>query len=186
MKHHLVRATQNALMNYEELSTITAKIEAILNSRPIIPLSDDPKDLEMLTNGHILIGRPLIAMPQRNIVDVPISRLKRWDMLVRSQQRFWDQWSQEYLHQLQARTKNFKQTTPISIGQVVLVEKEDFPPYQWPLGRITDIFPGKDGVTRVASIKTINGIIERPALKLAILPIIDNDHSPSRRMLKAL
>lgn len=98
MKHHLVRATQNALMNYEELSTITAKIEAILNSRPIIQLSDDPKDLGMLTNGHILIGRPLIAMPQRNIVDVPMSRLKRWDTIVHAQQRFWYQWSQEYLH----------------------------------------------------------------------------------------
>ncbi|XP_055908989.1 uncharacterized protein LOC129943507 [Eupeodes corollae] len=38
-KYHFIRVAANAILNYEELTTLTAQIEAILNSRPITPLS---------------------------------------------------------------------------------------------------------------------------------------------------
>lgn len=134
-KYHLNRITQNANLTFEELYTFICKIEAVLNSRPITPISSDPNDLQVLTNGHILIGRPLIAMPQRDVLDRATQRLQRWDRIVQMQQQFWKRWSRDYLHQLQVRTKNYKSTTSVKIGQIVLLQVDNSPPLHWPIGR---------------------------------------------------
>lgn len=47
----------------EELTTILCRIEAILNSRPLTPISSSPLDLDYLSPGHFLIGQPLLAVP---------------------------------------------------------------------------------------------------------------------------
>lgn len=51
VKFHLRRILGNALLNYEEMYTLLAQIEACLNSRPLTPLASDPNDLVALTPG---------------------------------------------------------------------------------------------------------------------------------------
>ncbi|KAM8701285.1 hypothetical protein ACLKA7_007651, partial [Drosophila subpalustris] len=53
------------LLTAEELQTTLVAVEAVLNSRPIGALSDDPSDGEALTPGHALIGGPLTATSRR-------------------------------------------------------------------------------------------------------------------------
>lgn len=43
-------------------------------------------------------------------------------------------------------------------------------PLQWPIGRIVEIFPDKDGVVRVVAVKTRTGRFKRPVVKVCPLP----------------
>ncbi|GFW08176.1 integrase catalytic domain-containing protein [Trichonephila clavipes] len=55
MKRILLRVAKSAIMNFEELTTLVTQIEAVLNSRPLSPLSSDPNDLNPLTNLILLL-----------------------------------------------------------------------------------------------------------------------------------
>ena len=77
LKHHLRRSMNGQIFTFEELSTLTAQIETVLNSRPLCMLDDSP-DSNYLTPGHFLIGR---SFPVHDFVDVPLNRLNRWQRL---------------------------------------------------------------------------------------------------------
>ncbi|GFX72873.1 integrase catalytic domain-containing protein [Trichonephila clavipes] len=47
MKRILLRVAKSAIMNFEELTTLMAQIEAVLNSRPLSPLSSTPMILTL-------------------------------------------------------------------------------------------------------------------------------------------
>lgn len=74
MKSLFVRIIGVHTLTYEELGTVVCRIESVLNSRPLTPLSFDPGDLESLTLGHFLTGQPLLCVPEPNFLDTP-SRL---------------------------------------------------------------------------------------------------------------
>ncbi|KAK2578264.1 hypothetical protein KPH14_000887 [Odynerus spinipes] len=169
-KHHLRRTIGDQRLTYEEFLTICTQVEAILNSRPLVAPSSDPTDLEALTPGHFLIGRPLTAVPEHDFSPVPLTRLSRWQLLQRIQQDFWKRWSREYLHTLQQRTKWLEPSSPVSPGLLVLIKEDHLPPQRWLIGRIIALFPGPDGVARVADVRTSSGTLRRPLCKLCPLP----------------
>lgn len=80
----------------DELTTLFCQIEAIFNSRPLQAICNDATDYTALTPRHILVGRPLLALPEQQIMDVPLNRLSRWDVIQQLQQRFWKRLSSEY------------------------------------------------------------------------------------------
>jgi hypothetical protein len=145
-------------------------VEAALNSRPLVPVSSDPNDLECLTPGHFLIGRPLLAIPESNVSDAQRSVQTRWKLIQQSFRSFWRRWSQEYLNTLQAHEKWVKSGDNLKVGTMVVVKTGDAPPLSWPLGRIVEVYPGTDQIVRVAKVLTSQGVFTRPVVKLVPLP----------------
>ncbi|XP_036146036.1 uncharacterized protein LOC118646691 [Monomorium pharaonis] len=170
-KHHLKRVAGNAILTYEELYTLLVQIEAILNSRPLTPMSSDPNDLAPLTPAHFLVGRSLTSPADPTLTDVPESRLSRWQLIQSLQQHFWKRWSKEYISELQQHAIKTKLTDPIVEGAMVLIKDDNLPSLKWRLGRVVTIHPGKDNVARVTTIKTSTGVTRIATAKLCPLPI---------------
>ena len=105
MKHHLRRIMGSRHLTVEEFSTLLCRVEGIMNSRPLTPISNDPSDVEVLTPGHFLIGWPLVALPHPDLTDLNEQRLDRWQKVEVMTQHLWKAWSRDYLSQLQARPK---------------------------------------------------------------------------------
>ncbi|XP_055910587.1 uncharacterized protein LOC129944951 [Eupeodes corollae] len=167
----LVRHLGEASLTYEELLTVVIQIEAILNSRPLTPISSDPNDLEALTPGHFFIGSPLTAMAEPDVTHCKLSSLNKFRRIQHIQQHFWKRWSDEYLHLLQQRFKWKPESNNLKPDTLVLIKEENIPPMRWKLGRMIEIFKGSDDKVRVANVKTQTGTYKRAIHNLCPLPI---------------
>lgn len=172
MKYHLYRMLGAVQYTYEHLVTFLAKIEAILNSRPLYALSDDAMDLQAITPGHFLINEPLImppsiAAPEKT--ENPIKYMR--DEQERMLKNIWKVWQKEYLSSLMQRKKWVIEKEPVSIGQMVVIYDENLPPAKWLLGKIVKLLPSKDGIVRAVKIRTPTNHLVRPIQKLCILPL---------------
>lgn len=171
LKHHIRRVVGESTLTFEELTTVLAKVEACLNSRPICPMSSDPADFDVLTPGHFLIGEPLTIIPQQDVFQSNPNDLTRWQLTHQMVQRVWKRWSSEYLHTLQQRYKWQTTQENLRIGDMVLVIEDNLPPAKWSIGRITEVHPGNDGHVRVVTVRTRGSTFKRSVVKVAKLPI---------------
>lgn len=172
VKYHLRRIMGNIPLTYEETYSLLVQIEAILNSRPLTPLSDDPNDLSFLSPAHFLIGDSLMAIAEPNLCDLKVNHLSRWQHLQQMRQHFWNRWSKEYLSQLQTRAKWTKRaTTTLEPGQLVLLKDDNLPPLQWKTGRIVEVHPGQDDIVRAATVQTTTGRSKRATNRLCVFPL---------------
>ena len=168
-KHHLKRVIGTKSLTFEEMNTLLIEIEAILNSRPLWCISSDPNDPIALTPAHILVGQPLTFLPESDYSKIAENRLSTWQFITRAREDFWRRWHLEYLHELQKRFKWKTNLHSLSEGMVVLMIDKLQPCMQWELGVVMKVYPGSDGVKRVADVKTKRGIFKRNATTLCPL-----------------
>ncbi|XP_033225734.1 uncharacterized protein LOC117178416 [Belonocnema kinseyi] len=174
-KHYLLRTAGKTLLTHEQLETFVIEVEAILNSRPLSPLSPDPNDLLPLTPGHFLIGSPLISFPQTDLRDISVGRLSSWEHAQQMLQHFWSSWQKEYLHQMISRNKWQSTSDPdiIKVGTLVVLKEDNLAPMDWKLARIVDVHPGQDKVVRIVTVRTNTGVYKRSVTRLYPLPIYE-------------
>ncbi|XP_037912066.1 uncharacterized protein LOC119652195 [Hermetia illucens] len=108
---------------FEEFPTVLCQAEACLNSRPLVPISNNPDDLEALTPSHFLVQRALAAV-------VEVDRTQRslyewWQQLKAIHQTFWQRWTREYPCRLRTRTKWIDVAPNVMTGQLVLLLERD-------------------------------------------------------------
>ena len=171
VKYHLKRAIGDLRLNYEEFESVVIQVEGILNSRPLTPMSNDFDDFEVLTPGHFLIGRPILAIPEPSLIDINTNRLSRWQRVSKITQIVWEKWRMDYLHTLQQRSKWLIEKDSLTEGLMVVVREDFLPTCKWVLGRIIQTHRGSDGRVRVVKVKTKSGVITRAISKIAVLPI---------------
>ncbi|GFV19969.1 integrase catalytic domain-containing protein [Trichonephila clavipes] len=128
MKRILFRVAKSAIMNFEELTTLMAQIKAVLNSRPLSPLSSDPNDLNPLTPGHFLTNCAISSFPEPCTASDSLSYHSRWKLIQSLRDKFWNRWSTEYLTHLQTRAKWSVQNTNLMENQLVLLKDSNTKP----------------------------------------------------------
>ncbi|KAE9524046.1 hypothetical protein AGLY_015527 [Aphis glycines] len=99
------------------------------------------------------------------------SHWPQWQLIKQAQQSFWKRWSQEYLQTLETRQKWTSPSPSLAVGDLVVINSPNRPSMSWQLGRILQTHPSADDVVRVVTVRTGDGILKRPVVKLVKLPI---------------
>ncbi|KAL0894481.1 hypothetical protein ABMA27_013075 [Loxostege sticticalis] len=153
----------------EILITLLAEIEYLINSRPLTHVPVAHEDEPALTPNHFLLrANATLPTPESSDRDL-ICRLG-WKKAVRLADEFWTRWVKEYLPNLVPRGPS-RETNNVKVGDIVFICDGNLPRGVWPRGRVVQVFPGKDGVVRVADVRTSAGVLRRPARKLAKLDL---------------
>lgn len=154
-----------ARLTYDELITILAEVEMILNSRPLSYMESDDNE-QPLTPSHLIIGRRVMNLPSvesddsfeeefRITKEELRDRMKYFDILLN---HFWKRWRSEYLIELRDAHRHsplkHNQSRRINKGDVVLIHDEELPRGQWRLGVVESLFKGIDGFIRGVSVRT--------------------------------
>ncbi|GFU96983.1 DUF5641 domain-containing protein [Trichonephila clavipes] len=129
----------------------------MLNSRPLVPLSSDLDDLNVLTPSPFLIGRSITSIVEPDLTNLNENRLVNWQKITKIFHLIWKRWSVDYLNSLQQRNKWHFEKRDAKIGDMVIIKEDNLPSCQWSLGRINNIYPGKDSKVRVVEVKTTRG-----------------------------
>ncbi|GFY08313.1 integrase catalytic domain-containing protein [Trichonephila clavipes] len=92
-KFYLKKVVGNIRLTYEEFLTVIIQIEGMLNSRPLVPLSSDLDDLNVLTPSHFLIGRSITSIVEPDLTNLNENRLDNWQKITKIIQLIWKRWS---------------------------------------------------------------------------------------------
>ena len=156
-----------------QLYTLLTEAEMIINSRPLTHLSDDINDLEPLTPNHVLLGMHRNWASIADTSEYDITSRRKWKQVQALRATFWKRWTKEYLPTLAERSRWTSAGPTFEVGELVLLKNDDLKRNKWPLARIEETICGKDGVVRVAVLRTKDGTYTRPVAK--ILKLEDND-----------
>jgi hypothetical protein len=110
-----------------------------------------------------------INLPTGNFDEADLYSRKTWRQSQVLSDHFWKRWLHEYLPTLQQRQKWLRPQRNLAVNDLVILVDENVPRGHWLLGRVTKVFPGRDGLVRVAEVKTKTNIFKRPISKLCFL-----------------
>ena len=126
--------------------------------------------LDVLTPGHFLVGGPLLAPPEVEILEAPLSITNRWQRVKALNQRLCTRWKDDYLKDLQKRNKWKVLQKDLEVDDLVVIRDDNLPANEWRLGRVVKTHTGKDSHVRVVELRTERGLVTRPVVKLVLLP----------------
>ncbi|BES99536.1 Retrotransposon protein [Nesidiocoris tenuis] len=175
LKGLLRRNLGNSVLRLEELSTLLCECESVMNSRPLTYSSDRANELIPITPAHFL--KNICTEETTDLDEVDANHLNtRLRLLNSTRQNLKSRFRKEYLSFLVHQGKR-QSPKVIKVGDIVLIGDDSTKRINWPLGRVSEVFVGQDGVVRVAKVKTLKGEYTRPIQNLYMLEI--NNESPS-------
>ena len=160
---------RNQTIDDEGLQTLLCEIEAILNARPLTKVSDYPRDLNAITPNHLLLLRSEQTFPLGVFKSKDPYGKRRWKQVQYMADIFWKRWTKEYLPTLQIRQKWHTVERNLKENDLVFVLDQTQQRHQWPLGRVVEVYKGRDGLVRSAKVKTMNSEYRRPVSNLCLL-----------------
>ncbi|MCP4051765.1 MAG: hypothetical protein GY739_01665, partial [Mesoflavibacter sp.] len=182
-------------LSYNELMTLFCEAEAIVNSRPLTYIGEDPSSLQVLRPIDFLspfgyVETPMLNEDQEDDEWLPrlTSRqklLRYWQDTQHCLDKFWDTFNSLYLQSLFDRLisshpndATMANLTPKE-GEVTLLVDHDQPRSTWRLARIERLRYSNDGTVRSADVQLPNKkTLTRPINLLCPLEVPDKSALP--------
>ncbi|UYV82442.1 K02A2.6-like, partial [Cordylochernes scorpioides] len=157
LKQLLRKILGQARLEFEELYTIICDTESLMNSRTLTPA--------LFLHDLKEIGVPDLDSIER------ASLQKRYQFRQRLREDLRKRFRTEYFGFLRQETRRRSKTRPIKVGDLVLIGQDNAKRVNWPLARVVEVYPGRDGPVRVAKLRTSKGVQIRPVQRLYNLEI---------------
>ncbi|UYV76680.1 hypothetical protein LAZ67_14001722, partial [Cordylochernes scorpioides] len=164
-------------LNYVQLETALCEVESIINNRALSYISEDDQDLIPLTPQMFLQTNANNEFPELEKIRVN-SFTRKYKILSKLNEELKQRFRKEYLGVLMQRAEN-KRERCIKEGDLVLIGQDNTKRILWPVGKIIKLYLGKDGVNRVARVKTSTGEWLRPVQRLFPLEI-SSEETPEK------
>jgi len=130
-----------------------AKVSAIINGRPLIPVSSDPQSPFILTPAMLLTQKGAVSPPPGEFGDRDLL-LKQWRQVQALANEFLLRWKREYLPTLQSRSKWNETRRNLQEGDVVLLKDNKAARNTWPMVVVTSAIHSQVGKVRTVSLRT--------------------------------
>ena len=159
VKKCLRKVLGNAKLTYEQLETVLAEIEGVLNSRPLTYVYDEI-DEPPLTPSSLVFGKRLLDQnPMSENSTASDARLlsKRAKYLQRLLAHFRNRWRNEYLTGIREyqRLSSTNENRMVNVGDIVHIH-DKLPRVRWKIGKVDKLLPGKDGIVRAAELTLLD------------------------------
>ncbi|KRX14002.1 hypothetical protein T07_6385 [Trichinella nelsoni] len=150
----------------------------LTNQRPPVDVperrSEGPGSTDPLS---FLLGTEFIDLPEVNPEDeewVPkATTTSQLQKVCSYHQRlivlWWKRWKAEYIVALNKFQKWPYSNEASKVGDIVLIEECNVPRNKWKLGKIIELYPGKDGIARTAKLSISFGTTKHPKAKLHLI-----------------
>lgn len=157
------------------LRTVLTEVEGILNAKPLGYVSSDIADPDPITPSILLMGRYDASLPQAVYDSSNTLGNRRWRHSQVLVDHFWSRFVSHYLPSLQERQKWRTDGKYLTPNQVVLIVDPQLPRASWPVGKVTNTYPGADGRIRTAAVQVKDRTYIRPVARLVQLPKVEDD-----------
>jgi hypothetical protein len=154
LRHALDVGQRRRYLREHELVTLYAEVTGFLNNRPLTYASSDPADGYLTPNHFLMPGRHHHAETPPNLQAAGPYR-GSYEHVQWLTNEFWKVWLREYLPALTTRAKWQSISRNAAVNDLVLVLDHQMPRDHWRLGRVIQVFTGRNGRVRSCRLRTI-------------------------------
>ena len=144
---------QSKHLSLEVLTTLMAEVCAIVNARPIVPVSSDPEAPTILSPAMLLTQKSGETHDNFGPFDIKDMYKAQWKCVQHLANIFWQCWWKEYVQSLQTRRKWKQEKPDLLKDDIVLVKDSSVSRNEWPIGKVLNPIKSADGKVRKAEVK---------------------------------
>ena len=173
-KEAIKKTVHRDTISYEDLITLLREARRVINSRPLIALSDGELDAEgPLTPNHLIYGHPISCLPfleEQCRGKMNPSLREVWSQRQKLIKRFSGHFMTSYVSSLLQLKIWKKAEPPAEEGDVCLVAEPLAGRRDWPLAIVEEVKKGRDGLVRSCVLRMVRGTTTKS--KFSLHPLI--------------
>jgi hypothetical protein len=165
MKTSLRHVITDGLLTDDQLLTAAKKVQGILNSRPLAYHGTSQDEPKPLTPADFLADK---ALADIYIHPDKLPLQSRYRLVQDTIDDAWKRFQKEVIPKLNVVTKWHKKQPNLEVGDVVVVMDAE-ESGKFPLGVVTEVYPGPDGLVRIVKVRIRGHETKRHSSRLMLL-----------------